>query len=357
MTTVVRAVTQTPPDPDAIAEAAALLTRGGLVAFPTETVYGLGANALNADAVRGVFTAKGRPSTDPLIVHVADVHELARVARVISPMVLTLARAFWPGPLTVIVPRHPDVPHEVTAGLDTVAVRVPAHPVARALLTAASVPVAAPSANRFSRPSPTTAEHVREELEGRIPLILDAGPTQVGVESTIVDCTVTPPVVRRAGGVTLEQLRAVVPDIDVREAHGDTDQAQVAPGQLLRHYAPTAPLTLYVGAIDAVRRRVEHEARTLVARGHRVGLLIPTEDALALAPGVAALAAQGRVLVRACGSRARPETMAAALFATLRSLDAEHPDLVLAIDAGTAGLGAAIRDRLTRAAEGRVVRV
>jgi L-threonylcarbamoyladenylate synthase len=357
MVTQVRLVTHTPPEPEAIAEAAELLRRGGLVAFPTETVYGLGANALSAEAVQGVFAAKGRPSTDPLIVHVSDMDGLARVCRATPPVAMKLAQAFWPGPLTLIVPRHPDVPVEVTAGLETVAVRVPAHPVARALLRAAGVPVAAPSANRFSRPSPTTATHVLEELGGRIPLVLDGGATPVGVESTIVDCTVTPPVIRRAGGVTLEQLREVIPHIAMRDEHRDEAEAQVAPGQLLRHYAPTARLTLYAGAVEAVRVRVAAEARTLAAQGLRVGLLVPAEDALALAPAVAALAAQGRVLLRACGTREHPESMAAALFATLRRLDADQPDVVLATDAGTAGIGAAIRDRLTRAAEGRVVSI
>ena len=357
MNTAVRLVTQTPPDQAAIAEAAALLQRGGLVAFPTETVYGLGANALDAEAVRGVFSAKGRPSTDPLIVHLADVDGLTRVARDIPAVVRRLADAFWPGPLTVIVPRHPEVPREVTAGYDTVAVRVPSHPVAQALLAAAGVPVAAPSANRFSRPSPTTAGHVYDELAGRIPLILDGGPASVGVESTIVDCTVTPPVVRRAGGVTVEALRAIVPDLVVRDTHGVDTEAQVAPGQLLRHYAPSSPMTLYVGPTEAVCARVAADARTLAARGQRVGVLVPAEDALALAPAVAALAAQGRILVRAYGTRARPESMASALFATIRNLDRERPDVVLATDAGTSGIGAAIRDRLTRASEGRTIRV
>jgi L-threonylcarbamoyladenylate synthase len=357
MMTDVRLVTQTPPDRAAIDAAAELLRRGGLVAFPTETVYGLGADALNAQAVRAVFEAKGRPSTDPLIVHVGGIEGLARVAREIPPVVVRLAQVFWPGPLTVIVPRHPDVPDEVTAGLDTVAVRVPAHPVARALLAAAAVPVAAPSANRFSRPSPTTARHVSDELDGRIPLILDGGATPVGVESTIVDCTVTPPVILRAGGVTLEALRAVVPEIRLRHGHGDETRAQVAPGQLLRHYAPSSPMTLYVGPTEAVCARVAADARTLAARGQRVGVLVPAEDALALAPAVAALAAQGRILVRAYGTRARPESMASALFATIRNLDRERPDVVLATDAGTSGIGAAIRDRLTRASEGRTIRV
>jgi len=357
MTTVVRLVTQTPPDRSAIAEAAELLRRGGLVAFPTETVYGLGANALNAEAVRGVFAAKGRPSTDPLIVHLAHVDGLTRVARDIPAVVRRLAEAFWPGPLTVIVPRHPDVPREVTAGFDTVAVRVPAHPVAQALLAAVGVPVAAPSANRFSRPSPTTAGHVYDELVGRIPLILDGGPASVGVESTIVDCTVAPPVIRRTGGVTVEALRAIVPDIVVRDTHGGDTEAQVAPGQLLRHYAPSSPVTLYVGPVEAVCARVAADARTLAARGRRVGVLVPAEDALALAPEVAALATQGRIVVRAYGTRARPDTMASALFAAVRSLDRERPDVVLATDAGPSGIGAAIRDRLTRAAEGRLVRL
>lgn len=345
------------PDPDAIGEAAAVLARGGLVAFPTETVYGLGAHALDEAAVARIFAAKGRPATDPVIVHLADAGQLGLVARDIPPVAHTLALAFWAGPLTLVLPKQPDVPAAVTAGLDTVAVRVPVHRVARALMEACGVPVAAPSANTFSRPSPTRAAHVVADLGDAVDLVLDGGPTPIGVESTIVDCTRTPPVLIRPGGLTIEQLRPLVPGLVVEGRRGSTDRAQVAPGQLLRHYAPAARLTLYVGTPAAVRARLGADARTLAAEGTRVGILAPEEDVMALAPVLAALAASGRVLLRACGRRDAPETAAHALFETLRALDAESPDVILAADPGEGGLGAAVRDRLTRGAEGRVVRV
>jgi L-threonylcarbamoyladenylate synthase len=223
------------PDPQAIDEAAAILAAGGLVAFPTETVYGLGAHALDDEAVNEIFAAKGRPSTDPVIVHLASAEQLPTVARTIPELAWTLARAFWPGPLSIVLEKQPRVPSAVTAGLDTVAVRVPSHPVARQLLERAAIPVAAPSANRFSHPSPTTAAHVIEDLGDAIDLVLDAGATPIGVESTIVDLTVTPPRIRRPGGVSVEAIRRVIPDVAVRSARLDAGAAQPAPGQLMRH--------------------------------------------------------------------------------------------------------------------------
>lgn len=345
------------PDPDAIAEAAEVIRRGGLVAFPTETVYGLGANALDPDAVRRIFEAKGRPSTDPLIVHIAHVGQLGQVASRVPAEARTLAIAFWAGPLTLIVPKKPSIPDVVTAGLPTVAVRVPAHRVARALMETAGVPVAAPSANRFSRPSPTRAAHVLEDLDGRIDLVLDGGPTPIGVESTIVDCTVSPPVLRRPGGITREQLLALVPGLVVESRAGEADTAQPAPGQLLRHYAPRARVTLYEGAPEAVVARVGRDARQLAGQGSRIGILAPEEDVMALAPRIAALASSGRVMARAFGPRRDPGEAARRLFDTMRALDAEGPDVMLAIGVGAEAIGAAIHDRLLRAAEGRIVRV
>ena len=220
------------PDPRVIAEAASVLAAGGLVAFPTETVYGLGAHALDPAAVTALFEAKGRPSTDPVIVHVASLDHVAAIAREIPPLVERLALRFWPGPLTLVLHKQPSVSSSISAGLDTVGVRVPAHPVAQALLRAAAFPIAAPSANRFSRPSPTTAEHVREDLSGAIDLILDGGSTEVGVESTVLDLTVSPPLVRRPGGVSIEELRTVVSDVTALFAVSSASAAQLAPGQL-----------------------------------------------------------------------------------------------------------------------------
>ncbi len=345
------------PAPEAIARAAAVLRGGGLVAFPTETVYGLGAAALDPAAVAAIFAAKGRPATDPMIVHLASGADLSQVAAQVPPLAARLGEVFWPGPLTLIVPRHVAVPAAVTAGLDTVAVRVPAHPVALALLAAAGIPVAAPSANRFSRPSPTTAAHVLADLDGAIDLVLDAGDTDVGVESTIVDCTVTPPVVRRAGGITLERLAALVPSITTETLDASPERAQVAPGQLLRHYAPTAPLTVYSGEVEAVVARLVAEVRAHTGAGRRVGVLAPEEVLVALAPSLAAPASHGRVLVASLGRRADPASAARHLFAGLRSLDDQAVDVIVAAGPERQGLGAAVWDRLRRAAEGRIITV
>jgi L-threonylcarbamoyladenylate synthase len=345
------------PDAAAIARAADTIRRRGLVAFPTETVYGLGANALDPAAIARLFEAKGRPPTDPLIVHIADIGQLDRVAATVPASARELAGAFWPGPLTLILPKRETVPDVVTAGLSTVGVRVPAHRVAQALLASAGVPIAAPSANRFSAPSPTRAEHVVQDLGERVDLILDGGPTPIGVESTIVDCTTSPFTLRRPGGVTREALLAHVPSLRAVSAAGSAATPQPAPGQLTRHYAPRAALTLYVGSPDAVVARLGVDARRLAAQGHRVGILAPEEDVMALAPALAPLAASGRVLTRTFGARTDAARAAHELYNAIRVLDAESPDIILAAGIGDEHLGAAVHDRLSRAAEGRVLRV
>jgi L-threonylcarbamoyladenylate synthase len=344
------------PDLQAIREAAAVLRDGGLVAFPTETVYGLGANALNATAVARIFEAKGRPSTDPMIVHLASTDALEAVAQRVPPPAYELAHAFWPGALTLILQKRPTVPGIVTAGLETVGVRVPSHPIAHALLAAAAVPVAAPSANRFSHPSPTRAEHVVADLDGVVDLVIDGGATPIGVESTILDLTVVPPLVRRPGGVTLEALRRIVPDVCGVSEAVDAVHAQRAPGQLWRHYAPRANLTLYVGEVRQVAARMGSDIRTAAASGLRVGVLAPEEDLRALAPRLAAVGTSGRVVTMRCGSRSDREETARELFQALRALDAAGVDVMFASAPEGEGINAAILDRLTRAAEGRVIR-
>jgi L-threonylcarbamoyladenylate synthase len=328
VTTVLR-LTPDRPEPDAIAAAAARLRAGGLVAFPTETVYGLGVAALDAAAVRRLFAAKGRPADDPLIVHVADAGGLAALVAERPAIVDTLAARFWPGPLTIVLRRSPLVPNEVTAGLDTVAVRVPAHPVAHALLAAAGIPVAAPSANLFSRPSPTRAAHVLEDLDGRIDMVLDGGPTKVGVESTVLDLSGPVPLVLRPGAVTLDMLRPLLPDVHLRDGAA-TAGPQRSPGLLAKHYSPRAPLTLYEGASERVRARLQRDAESARAAGRRVGLFLPEDDA---------------------------EAVASRLYAALRELDADGVDEILAcLPPGTGGLSQAVADRLRRAAAGRIVR-
>ncbi|HMO52519.1 MAG TPA: L-threonylcarbamoyladenylate synthase [Kiritimatiellia bacterium] len=227
--------------------AAAALRAGGVVAFPTETVYGLGADALNPLAVKAIFRAKGRPSDNPLIVHVADPEMIRLVAARVPSAAKALIAAFFPGPLTVILPRHPDVPREVTAGLDTVGVRWPRHPVAQAFLSACGVPVAAPSANRSGRPSPTTWRAVHQELDGRVEAILCGGASDVGLESTVVDCTCSPPVVLREGAVSLEDLRRVCPRMRAADGRVRHVHAPRSPGMKYRHYAPSARVVLVDG--------------------------------------------------------------------------------------------------------------
>lgn len=331
-----------PASPENITRAAEVLKAGGLVAFPTETVYGLGANALDTDAVAHIFVAKERPSADPLIVHLSGLDQLPLVARTVSHAGQILAETFWPGPLTLVLPKQPQVPSLVTSGLDTVAVRVPDHPVALALLRAAGVPIAAPSANRFGHTSPTTAQHVWHDLHGRIDLILDGGPTPLGVESTVLDASVSPARILRPGGVTLEMLEAVVGPVTVVAHSAEGEQGLPSPGLLETHYAPRAQLIFCQGP-DA-RQALVTELRAALAAGLRPGVLAPDEDVADLAQTGAVVSPLGADL----------NSVARHLYAGMRWLDAQGVDVILARDFGASGLGLAIRDRLTKAA-GKIV--
>lgn len=338
------------PDPGAMTEAAAAIRAGQLVAFPTETVYGLGANALDVTAVQRLFAAKGRPPEDPVIVHVLGVGDLGALVAALPPWAHTLAESFWPGPLTIVLPRAAVVPDAVTAGLDSVAVRAPSHPVARALLALAGVPIAAPSANRFGHTSPTTARHVLDDLGDAVDLVLDGGPTPVGVESTVLDARAHPPRLLRPGGVTLEALRRIEPGLVVAASSSPALAGpQRSPGQLARHYAPRARLVLLQGPAVAVPPALSAAARTLVDGGRTVGLLVAEEDL----PGLSAVAGEVEIVV--LGPLGADDEVARRLFAALRTVDEAGVDVILARDWGAAGLALAIRDRLARAAEGLVV--
>ena len=338
------------PDPDGIARAAAILREGGLVAFPTETVYGLGAHALDRNAVRRLFEVKGRPANDPVIVHVHHLGSLEALTDSVPPVVADLARRFWPGPLTIVLPRSLAVPDEVTAGLDTVAVRVPSHPIARALIEAAGVPVAAPSANLFSRPSPTRAEHVLQDLDGRIDLLIDGGPTSVGVESTVIDLTGVTPVILRPGAVTLEMIRTVLPDVRMESgAAHDATAGLKSPGLLEKHYSPRAPLTLYEGRPSSTTRRIGEDASRAVTSGRRVGIIAADNDQF----GPAAACRIERL-----GPEHDLTRIAATLYHALRALDAAGVDVIFVRGfPDQSGLGMAVQDRLRRAAAGRIVHV
>ena len=316
--------------PEALTHAAEVIRAGGLVAFPTETVYGVGADALSAAAVARIFEAKERPRGNPLIVHVADATALDEVAVRVTDRARGVVASFWPGPLTLVLDRAAAVPLITTGGLDTVAVRVPAHPVAQGLIRAAGRPLAAPSANRSGRPSPTRAPHVLEDLGGRIELILDGGSTSVGLESTVLDMTTEPPTLLRPGGVTLEQLEAHLGR--VRLATGDDEAAGRSPGLRFRHYAPRAKVVLIEAGAG------EEAVASWLDGGKSVALM-----------------AQRSVGLDRPGLRVRLmpvdlEAYARELFEALRDLDATGVDAIFVEGIAEVGLGRAIMDRLRRAA-------
>ena len=337
------------PDAEIISVAAKCLREGGLVAFPTETVYGLGANAFDEKAVAQIFVAKKRPSTDPIIVHIASFEQFADVVIETSNLADKLAREFWPGALTLIQRRGKRIPANVSAGLDTVAVRFPSHPVARALIKAAGVPIAAPSANLFARPSATTAQHVMEDLAGRFDIVLDAGPTQIGLESSVLDLLSEPPVLLRPGGVSIDALRRIAPDIQIAERYlrVESAEAQNSPGQLSRHYSPKGSLYLVRGIGGAGVEHIRKVAQDFIDQGKNVGVLIADEDVEQLA----SLHAQ----ILQVGSRSNLDQIGANLFIRLREIDNLGVDPILIGEFELDGIGLAIRDRLIRACEGRMI--
>jgi L-threonylcarbamoyladenylate synthase len=313
--------------------AATILRTGGLVAFPTETVYGLGADALNPQAVARIFQAKQRPNWDPLIVHVRDV---AMACSLASDFPVAMVEKFWPGPLTVVVKKMAQVPDAVTAGRPNVALRMPHHPVATMLLAEAGLPIAAPSANRFGRPSPTRAEHVVEDLGANVDLILDAGPTPMGVESTVLDLTQTPPAILRPGGVTREQIEAVIGPVTLAASVAD-EVARQSPGMSPQHYAPTGRVELFENVDAMLARAIE-----LRNRGHRTGAIVCDE--------MVPLLDKTTEFVSSFGKWGQWDRYAKRLFATFRVFDTHGIVIILCLLPPAEGLGLAVRDRLQRAA-------
>lgn len=333
------------PDPLSMALAAQVIIEGGLVAFPTETVYGLGANALNEEAVERIFKAKERPSNDPVIVHIEEIEQLKLIASDIPAIAYDLAKIFWPGALTLILKRGQLIPDIVTAGQDTVAIRMPSHPIALALIRKASVPIAAPSANRFGRPSPTSAVHVMHDLSGRVDVVLDGGNTHIGVESTIIDLTAPVPTMLRPGGVSLEELRMHLPSIAFRPQHILDDEIAPSPGTLMKHYSPDAEMLVYSGEGEIVWNAMREKAQTLLDDGRKVGIMLLDEDIF----GFEGITAQYVMLGK------DKEAMAATLFSGMRELDAAEMDIIMVRTPEPSGLGLAIYDRLHRAAEGNII--
>jgi L-threonylcarbamoyladenylate synthase len=338
------------PDPTKIQTASQIIQKGGLVAFPTETVYGLGADALNPDAVLALFEAKKRPLDNPPIIHIADSSEVFRLSQEMPKKADLIMKEFWPGPLTLIFKRSRIVPNVTVAGLDTVAIRMPKHKVALALIKQSNCPIAAPSANLAGRPSPTIAKHVYEDLNGRIDVILDGGPTCIGVESTVLDLSVDPPMVLRPGGTTFEALKRVLGDVQLHpfvEAEKELPLEKIkSPGMKHRHYAPKAEVILVEGTVSAVKNKIQEIANAYGFKDAKVGILATDETQKSYSAAV----------VKSVGSRFNLAIIAQNLFRSLRELDAENVDVIIAEGVPSEGMGLAVMNRLRKASGYHIIR-
>ncbi len=338
------------PEEDKIREAARVIKEGGLCAFPTETVYGLGVNAYNSNVVDRLYRIKKRPTSDPIIVHISDKTMLEAVVKTIPDIALKLAEKFWPGPLTLIMERSDNVPENVSAGLPTVAVRMPSHKIALALIREAGVPVAAPSANIFSRPSSTQAQHIVHDFSGEVDIVIDGGDSTIGIESTVIDLTVEPAVLLRPGGTPMEPLQKVMPYLKLGPKYIQLNQgASSSPGMLTKHYSPRAELILYQGESEKVREEIREHVNRLQSQGRKVGLLLPTEDMEVLS--------DFEVEKADLGAEDDLESIGRNLFACMRELDRKDLDVIIGRSFKSEGLGLAIVDRMIRASEGKVIRV
>ena len=342
METIFGKINREQMDEQVLAKAGEILKQGGLVAFPTETVYGLGANALNENAAMKTYAAKGRPSDNPLIVHIAEVEDLPIVARNISDKAKQLIEKFWPGPLTFIFEKQYIVPFGTTGGLNTVAVRMPTDEIALAVIRAGGGYISAPSANLSGRPSPTSAEHVADDFYGRIDMIIDGGPVDIGLESTILDMTVEPPMILRPGAITKEMLEEVIGEVAVDESllSDDSNNSPKAPGMKYRHYAPQAQLIIVEGETDDVVKAIRQIAYEQTRLGYGVGIIATSETADAYSTGI----------VKTIGSRSNDKTIAKNLYKVLREFDEEGVSYIYSEAFDTDGIGDAIMNRLEKAA-------
>ena len=330
-------------------EAADILKAGGLVAFPTETVYGIGANALMPKAVTGIYEAKGRPSDNPLIVHVAQAEDVAKYVAEIPTLAKTLMDAFWPGPLTMIFKKNDIVPEGITGGLNTVAIRVPSHPVARGIIKASGLPIAAPSANLSGKPSPTLASHVIEDLRGRVDMIVDGGDANIGLESTVLDMTQTLPMILRPGGVTKEMLEEVIGQVtyDPHLLNAGEKEIPKSPGMKYRHYAPKGQLKVYRGKGSLVIEHMNEAIASAEAEGLKTGVIATTEDAPKYQCET----------VRIIGSKHDPHEVASNLFRLLREMDDLAVDVIFTRTFSEEAIGTATMNRLLKAAGNRQIEV
>lgn len=350
MDTIILKVDPKYPDMDIIYRAGEVLKSGGLVAFPTETVYGLGADGLNVKACQKIYEAKGRPSDNPLILHISERGQLNRIVSSVPENAEKIMDAFWPGPITIIFPKTSRVPNEITGGFNTVAVRFPENKVARAIISAAGKPIAAPSANSSGRPSPTRASHVEFDLGGKIDMIIDGGPAGVGLESTIIDCTGEAPVILRPGAVTKEMIESVIGSVEVDPAilgEVDKDFVPKAPGMKYTHYSPNAEVILVKGSIENVVSKINSLVSEAQKEGKKVGIMATDETKYLYTGG----------FILSLGSRNDIEEIASNLFKMLRKFDFNEVDIVYSEVFEQAGEGMAIMNRLNKAAGYKCIEV
>jgi L-threonylcarbamoyladenylate synthase len=348
--TIILKVNCEKPETAKIRSAAQTIKKGRLVAFPTETVYGLGADAMNAEAVRRIYAAKKRPLDNPIIIHVASKQDVLQLAKEVPSKAEKLMDLFWPGPLTLVLKALEKVPDATTGGLDTVAVRMPSHKVALALIRESGVPIAAPSANLSGRPSPTTAEHVKQDLDGRIEMILDGGPTNIGVESTVLDMTVDPPQILRPGGTPYEELLEALGKVELHPSILARKRTRLAkapsPGMKHRHYAPKAKLILVEGTLEAMMKKVQYTADSQKKAGRKVGILATDET----------VPDYNADTIKSLGKRTDSASAAKKLFGLLREFDEEKIDVIVAESVPLEGLGLAVMNRLRKASGYKIVK-
>lgn len=348
MQTIIRKIDENCIDKAIMKEAGELLKAGALVAFPTETVYGLGANALDAEASAKIYAAKGRPSDNPLIIHIADMESLTLITEEIPEAAVKLADRFWPGPLTMVMRKSDVVPYGTTGGLDTVAVRMPSHPIALELIRHGGGYIAAPSANTSGRPSPTLASHVADDMTGIIPMILDGGAVGIGIESTIVDLTDKVPTILRPGFITREMLEEVVGEVQIDKGlEADSKTPPKAPGMKYRHYAPKAELVIVEGASEAVVAKINALVKENEEKGIRTGI-IGTEETIARYPSG---------LVKSMGTRNDELSISSHLYGILREFDESDAEVIYSESFEEGAMGSAIMNRLLKAAGHKIIHV
>ena len=346
MQTIIRKIDENCIDQEIMKEAGALLKSGALVAFPTETVYGLGANALDEKASAKIYAAKGRPSDNPLIIHIADMEKLAYITAEIPTAAIKLAEKFWPGPLTMVLKKSDVVPLGTTGGLNTVAVRMPSHPIALEMIRAGGGYIAAPSANTSGRPSPTLASHVADDMDGIIPMILDGGAVGIGIESTIVDLTEEIPTILRPGFITKEMLEEVVGEVQIDKGmEADAKTPPKAPGMKYRHYAPKAELLIVEGAEDAVIKKINALVKEKEAQGIVAGVIGTEETVSKYQAGI----------VKSMGTRTDEISISSHLYGILREFDESDAEVIYSESFEEGAMGSAIMNRLLKAAGHKII--